>query len=330
MTVGSPSHIILFLITAAFMALSSIAVSKMPRRWQDVMIVISVLICSGCLFYRFAMGLSWEGGITLEPLLLQQLQVCNFNFILLPLMLVPRFKILRQYSFYFSMFAASTTLFALNSRWGGLPWYAPTVFNSWLYHSFAIICPLWMFASGRLRPERKYILPVSGCVFGYFTAVYIISEVLIKAGIITEETSFSYIYNTDGIPILDTFHKWIDVPYFHLYPAFVIVVAFFILLSLPFNRYVSFDGNGGGGKIAKRYGVINRELELPLGGFIREGFVLVGWSDSSEGAVVQYAPGSKIIVGKKNIMLYAVWQQLEQEESSLHEKKEALSTANIE
>ncbi|MBR4032599.1 MAG: YwaF family protein [Clostridia bacterium] len=310
MTVGSTQHIILFLATAAFMVLSCLAVAKLPRKWQDLLIVISVVICSSAIFYRFAMGLSWKGGLDLKTLLMQQLQVCNFNFILLPLMLMPKFKLARQYSFYFSMFAAATTLVALNPRWGGANWYEPIVFNSWLYHSFAMICPLWMFASGRLRPERKYILPVSGCVFGYFTLVYIISEILKSAGIMAENQSFSYIYNTDGIPILSTFHELIGVPYWHLAPAFVIVVIFFFLLSLPFTRTILLVGNGGlsarAKGVKKLYGTTGCDLKLLEGGFEREGYTLVGWSDAPDGEV-KYALGETITVSRK-MQLYAVWE----------------------
>ena len=292
------------------MVLSCLAVAKMPRKWQNVMIVISVLVCSSAIFYRFAMGLSWEGGINWKLLLMQQLQVCNFNFILLPLMLIPKFKLARQYSFYFSMFAAATTLVALNNAWGGADWYEPIVFNSWLYHSFAMICPLWMFASGGLRPERKYILPVSGCVFGYFTLVYIISEILKGAGIMAQNQSFSYIYNTDGIPILHTFHGWIGVPYWHLLPAFVIVVTFFFLLSLPFTRTVLLVGNGGLSARKKSekklYGTTKCGIKLPTGGFEKESFELIGWSDTPNGEV-KFAPGETITLGKKNMQLYAVW-----------------------
>lgn len=305
MTFGSTQHIILFLATAAFTVFSCLAVAKMPRIWQNVMIALAALICSGAIFYRFAMGLSWEGELNLKELLIQQLQVCNFNFILLPLMLIPRFKLARQYAFYFSMFAASTTLVALSSHWGGLPWYAPTVFNSWLYHSFAIICPLWIFASGRLRPERKYILPVSGCVFAYFSVVYTVCELLKGAGIIPQSQSFSYIYHANGIPLLETFHKWIGVPYWHLLPTFILAVIFFFLLSLPFTRKVILDGNGCE-RVKTLYGTVRCELKLSGGKFEREGYELVGWSDAPDGEV-KYAPREIITLGKKGMRLYAVW-----------------------
>ena len=308
MTVGSTQHIILFLATAAFTVLSCIAVAKMPRKWQNIMIVASVLVCMGAIFYRFAMGLSLEGKLNIKNLLMEQMQVCNFNFILLPLMLIPKFKLARQYSIYFSMFAASTTLVALNNAWGGANWYEPIVFNSWLYHSLAIICPLWMFAAGGLRPERKYILPVSGCVFGYFSVVYTMSEILKGAGIMPENKSYSYIYNTDGIPILDTIHKWIDVPYWHLVPAFFIVVTFFCLLSIPFTRAVSFDLNGGEGTMKKRYATIGCDVKLPFYAVDKQGRQSIGWGTDPCGEV-EYLPGESITVGKKNMRFYAIWSK---------------------
>lgn len=290
------------------MALSSIAVAKMPRRWQNVMIVISVVICSSAIFYRYGMELSWEGGIDWKTFLLQMMQVCNFNFILLPLMLIPKFKLARQYSIYFSMFAASTTLFALNNNWGGANWYEPIVFNSWLYHSFAMICPLWMFASGRLRPERKYLIPVSASVFGYFGIVYAISEVLKGAGIMAENQSFSYIYNADGIPILSTFHKWLKVPFWHLLPAFGIIVVFFCLFSLLFTRSIQFDVNGGEGTVKKLLCTMDCEVKLPCYVIDKNGNHSIGWGTDPNGEV-QYLPGETIIMSKKNMQLYAIWNK---------------------
>lgn len=306
MTVGSTQHIVLFLATVVFTVCSCLLIARMPRKWQNVFIAAAAIICSFAIFYRYAMNLSWGGELNLKSLLMQQLQVCNFNFILLPLMLIPKFKLARQYAFYFSMFAASTTLVALSSAWAGLPWYAPTVINSWIYHSFAIICPLWMFAAGGLRPERKYILPVSACVLGYFTLVYVLCEILKGAGILAENQSFSYIYHADGIPVLETFHNWIGVPYWHLYPSFVLAVIFFYLLSLPFTRMVVLHS---GEETKKLYGTVKCELKLKSR-FVREGYTLVGWSESPYGEVV-YAPDEAITLGKKSIHFYAVWQKSE-------------------
>ena len=128
------------------------------------------------------------------------------------------------------------------------------------------------------------------------------------AGIMSENKSYSYIYNTDGLPILSTFHKWINVPYWHLIPAFFIVVAFFCLLSIPFTRAVNFDSNGGISKTQRRFCTIGCDVKLPGTAFSRENYTLIGWSTAPDGEV-QYLPDATISVGKKNMRLYAIWSK---------------------
>ena len=312
MTIGSTQHIILFLVTAAFIVLSCLAVSKMSKFWQNVMFVLAVLICMGGIFFRYAMKQTWGGEIDWKSLCIQMLQVCNFNFILLPLMLIPKFKLARQYSIFFAMFAASTTLFALNTRWAELmlPWYHPDVLSSWIYHTFAIVCPLWMLAAGRLRPERKYVLPVSACVFGYFSVVYTICEILKGKGIIAQTQNFSYIYNASGTPLLTQLFDLIGVVFWYLAPAFVVLIAFFYAFSMPFTRRVVLVGNGGvtsrNKSEKKRYGTVKCDFKLSSATFKKQGAELIGWSDTPDTEAI-YTANESIIIGKENIQLYAVW-----------------------
>ena len=170
------THLIFLAVTLLFLGLTSWAVRKMPKKWQTAMFALAALLCAAGIFFRFAMGLSFSGDIRLKPLLLQMMQVCNFNFLLLPLCLIPKCKLLRQYAILFSMVAASTTLFSPSGEWANLPWNDVSILNSWLNHTFAVACPLWMMASGREIPVRKYVLPVAICVVGYFTAEYAVSE----------------------------------------------------------------------------------------------------------------------------------------------------------
>ena len=303
------THIIFMLVTAAFLVLSSIAVSKMSRLWQDVAFAAAALICAAGIFYRYGMGLSWEGGIMPRTLLLELLQVCNFNFLLLPLCLVPRFKLARQYAVCFSMFAAATTFLSISSSFANYAWHDPQVLNSWINHVFAVACPLWMLVSGRERPSRKYLPWVSLCVFAYFTIVYLISEALIGKGIITEATSFSFIYKTDGIPLLDQFHAIIPYPYFHLYPVHAIYVFFLMGICYPFNKSVFFKANGSKGIMLPRHGYHGESVTLTRSGFFREGYNLVGFSETPEGEVV-LPLGSALTIGKKNLVLYAIWEKV--------------------
>lgn len=313
MTTGSPYHISLFLFTVAFMALSTLGVSRLPRKWQDAAFVVAAVLGSGGVFFRYAMNCSFTDGLQLDTLLIQLLQVCNFNFVLLPLMLIPKCEIARQYSVFFSMFAACTTMFSIPSSLSGYEWHHPIVLNFWFNHVFAIALPIWMIAAKRLRPDRKYIPLVSGCVFGYFTLVYLLTEALMALGVLAPGSSFSYVHDPKGMPLLTQLYELIGLPYVHLLPIFPILIGFFYLWSMPYTRSVSFETASGSGRVGKRYGVIGGEVKLPYGGFIREGYVLIGWSDVPGGETVVYAPGASFGVSERNSVLYAVWRKLEQE-----------------
>ena len=170
-------------------------------------------------------------------LAIQMLQVCSFNLILVILMLVPRLELARQYSFFFSMFAAATALVSLPKSWAALDWYAPTILNSWLNHVFAIALPLWMLAARRLKPQKKYILPVAGCVVGYFVIVYGCTEWLHAVGRLPEEKTFSFVYDPGGVALLEWLHKVIPIPLLYLVPLIPAMVGFFWLLTWLFRNY---------------------------------------------------------------------------------------------
>ena len=237
MTIGSTTHIIYLVVTLAFFVLSAWAVSKMNEKWQNVCFIFGTLICSGGIFFRYGMGLTWEGGITLKTLARELLQVCSFNFVLLPLMLIKKCEIARQYAFFFSMFAACTTLFSVSRSFANVEWYSTTLLNSWLNHVFAIAVPIWMIASRRFKPQKKYVLPVTACVFVYFTVSYVIQERLILNGVMTVENSLSFIYRTMGVPVLDWFMELIPYPYWYLYPLLPLMIGFFYLLAFAFKKY---------------------------------------------------------------------------------------------
>ena len=153
----STLHYIFLISSLIFILLTMFIVSKLKRRGQNIMFLIGTLCCSLGIFYRYGMGLSLEGKINIITLCKELLQVCSFNFILLPLMLIPKFEIARQYSFFFSMFAASTTLFSVSKVYADMNWYDISFLNSWINHLFAIAVPLWMLAARRLKPQKKYI-----------------------------------------------------------------------------------------------------------------------------------------------------------------------------
>lgn len=232
------AHLLLLFCTVAFIALTMFAASKLPRWGQNVMFITGALVCAGGIFWRYAMNMSFSPAeFSLGTLAVQMLQVCNFNFVLVLLMLVPWFELVRQYSFMFSMFAACTVMLSIPARYADVAWYDGEFLNFWLNHVFAIALPLWMVAARRLKPQKKYILPVAGCVVAYFLVVYGCTEWLHGAGKLAETTTFSYVYDPKGVGLLEWMFKLIPVPCFYLVPLIPPMLGFFWLLTWIFRNY---------------------------------------------------------------------------------------------
>ena len=231
------THLTVLLLTVAFYAVTIFAAHKASRRAQNIMFAIGAALCAGGIFLRYAMGMKLTADFNFETLAIQMLQVCNFNFVLVLLMVVPKFELARQYSIMFSMFAAATVMLSIPKRYADVPWYDLELMNFWFNHVFAIALPLWMLAAGRLKPQKKYIIPVAVCVVAYFLVSYGCTEWLHATGKIPESTTFSYIYDPAGIPPLEMLYKLIPVPCFYLAPLILPMLGFFWLLAHMFRNH---------------------------------------------------------------------------------------------
>ena len=190
---------------------------------------MGAVLCAGGILWRYGIGI-WATApwcVNWESLMIQMLQVCNFNLILVVLMLVPKFELARQYAIVFSMFAASTVMLGIPKRFADDAWYSPDFLNFWLNHVFAIALPLWMMAAGRLKPQKKYILPVAGCVVAYFLVVYGCTEWLHGIGVLPLSQTFSYVYDPSGVGLLEWMYGLISVPCFYLAPLIPPMLGFF-------------------------------------------------------------------------------------------------------
>lgn len=237
MVMFDSAHIGLLIGTVAFLAISTLVVSKLPRMGQNIAFFMAALYCAGGIFFRYGMNLSFAGGFNFKTLGTQMLQVCNFNFILVLLMLIPKFELARQYSVFFSAAAACTTFVSISSAWKNYEWNDLTVLNSWFNHVFAVALPLWMVAARRLKPQKKYIPWVLCLVFIYFTAAYILNKTLIDYGILAPGTSFSFIYDAGKVGLLEMLQGLIPYPYFYLYPLFPVLAGFCWVWAKAFEKY---------------------------------------------------------------------------------------------
>lgn len=234
---GDFTHVCMLAATFIWFVFGFFAMRKVGRRVQNAVFILLTLLCSGGIFFRYAMGLRPTLHFQWQTFAMQLMQVCNFNFVLLPLMLVPKFELAWQYSVMFSMLCAATPFFSPPAAWAGLPWYDLQILNSWLNHACAVSLPLFMLAARRLKRQKSYALSVTIAVFFYFTAVTIICYPLIDFGILTAETSFSYVFKQDGILIFKLLYRLIPYPYFYLYPLLPVLYLFFRLFARMMRRY---------------------------------------------------------------------------------------------
>ena len=236
------THLILLAVTVAFIALTMLLASKLPRKWQNVLFVLGAVMCAGGIFWRYGLDMTLTPfNLRLDTLAIQMLQVCNFNFVLVLLMLVPKFELARQYSVMFSMFAAATVMLSIPSRYAADAWYDADFLNFWLNHVFAIALPLWMVAAKRLKPKKEYVTSVAVCVIIYFLVVYGGTEILRDLGKIAADKSFSYVHDPAGVGLLEVIYKLIPVPCIYLIPLIPPMFGFFYLLVWLFGKIPAFS-----------------------------------------------------------------------------------------
>ena len=223
-------HNLYIVATVVFLVVGVLVMGKLPRWAQNIVFLALVIVGSGGVFYRYALNLG-DGSFNLKRLLIQMLQVCNFNFVLLPLCLVPRFKIARDYLYYFSMFAACTVFLTYGPRIVQYGWDSPIVVNFWINHVCVVAFGLFLPASGRYLPTRKNIPIVSILVVAYFVVSFLGSTYLIKVEGWKVEDTFSFVYTPEGNPVFEMLYKWIPVPLAYLLPLVPFLVGWFYLVE---------------------------------------------------------------------------------------------------
>lgn len=236
MQVFDTAHLIYLGSTIIFLIILGIIVRHSNRLVQNIIFILITIVCCGGIFYRYGINFGKSDTILWATLGKQLLQVCNFNFILLPLMLIPKNRLARQYSMMFSMFAAMTTFTSISSSWKDISPLDPIIWNSWLNHVMAVALPLMMIVARKEKPLKEYCFKVLLLVFLYFTASYLIQEAMVHNGIDIGD-GWSFIYDPMGAPILKQLYDLIKVPYFYLFPMIPLLYLFFRFLCFCFKKY---------------------------------------------------------------------------------------------
>ncbi len=234
MTIGGTAHILMLVATAVIIILLVILVSKVSFKWQCVVIHSCVLICMiGIVFLHLT---HYGTRIDFKNFFGQMFQVCNFNFILLPLCLIKKNELARQYLLYFSMFAAASTFVSYPSDVQNSMWYSIVTMNFWIDHAMVVAVALLMVAARWTKPQMKYVLWTTLCVVGYFLLAFV-ANCGFNGWAIQGAYNYSYTMNAGEIMVLKPLYKLIPIPFVYLLPLIPALIGLFYLFALMFKRY---------------------------------------------------------------------------------------------
>lgn len=234
MTIGGTAHILMIVASIILLAILMIVVAKVPYKWQCIMIYSAVALCMfGILFLHLT---HYGTRLDFANFFAQMFQVCNFNFILLPLCLIKKNELARQYLFYFSMFAALSTFVSYPGDVEGSMWYSVVTLNFWLDHFLIVAVAMMMLSARWLKPKKEYALWVLLCVIAYFL-VALFANYALNGWNIEGRHNHSYTMDPGGVMVLQWMYNLIPIPFVYLLPLAPVLLGLFYLLSLAFSKY---------------------------------------------------------------------------------------------
>ncbi|WP_294438892.1 InlB B-repeat-containing protein [uncultured Slackia sp.] len=72
---------------------------------------------------------------------------------------------------------------------------------------------------------------------------------------------------------------------------------------------LSYNANGGSGKMSATNGTVNKSVKVAACGFTRDGYEFMGWNTKKDGSGKSYAAGSNYTLTEGDDVLYAQWKK---------------------
>ena len=234
MTIGGSAHILMLLASIIIVATLMIIVARVSYKAQCAIIYSAVILCMlGIVFLHLT-----HYGTTLDfkNFFVQMFQVCNFNFILLPLCLIKKNELGRQYLFFFSMPCALSTFVTYVSDVEQSMWYSIVTLNFWIDHLLVVAVTLMMISARWFKPQIKYVPWVCLCMLVYFGCCFFANFTL-NGWQINGPHNHSYTMGPDEIMILVPLFKLIPIPFVYLLPLLPACALLFYLVALCFKKF---------------------------------------------------------------------------------------------
>ena len=241
MSIGGVAHMLMVFASIVISIVLFFVVKKSKEKVQNAIIYTLVGICAFGIFFLHCT--KYFTDFDLGDFLIQMLQVCNFNFILLPFCLFKKNELARQYLFLFSMPMALSTFVSYPSDVEGSMWYSVVCLTFWINHFLIALIPILMVATKRFKPRREYLLKVMLCIFIYFSIAFIGNYVLNDFSI-NGAHNHSYTMGADSIALLIPLYDAIPIPFVYLLPMGGLLLFVYWIVVKLFNNY-SVNGSFG-------------------------------------------------------------------------------------
>lgn len=234
MTIGGTAHISMLIASLVLSLFLFWFVAKSKEKVQYIMITIVGLIAVVGIF--FLHGTHYFTKLDFYNLGKQMFQVCNFNFLLIPLALFQKNELARQYLFYFSMPAALSSFVTYPSDVENSTWNSVIALTFWINHLCIALTPILILAAKKFKPNVSYIPKVLLCILLYFGAAFFVNFAL-NGWQIDGSNNLSYTMNSGSIMILQPLYKLISIPYVYLLPLVPVITFIYYLVAWVFKKY---------------------------------------------------------------------------------------------
>ena len=234
MIMGGPAHFGLIVASIILTVILVIIVAKTNIKVQNF--IITFIGLTAVLGIFFLHGTHYFTDLDLQNLGRQMFQVCNFNFILIPIALFKRNELARQYLFFFSMPSALSTFVTFPAGMEKLMWYSVPALTFWINHLFCALTPILMVASRMFKPQIKYVPKVLICMLLYFGSAFL-ANYAINGWSIEGNSNLSFTMNASSVMVLKPLFNLIPIPFVYLLPLLPAFAIIFYLIALAFKKY---------------------------------------------------------------------------------------------
>ncbi len=171
-------------------------------------------------------GFNWWGELPL--------QLCNINMLLIPVAVMTKNRALSSFSFFVGPLGAMMALMMPSAGFSGYSIFLPRMLGYYGTHFMIVIEGLALVTFGLFKP-RLADLPKSIAAVIIIAFVVFLFNLFLRWTGLFPKANYFFSIETEGNFLLEMFHKWIPVPFLYLLPSIVILGAYMLIITIPFE-----------------------------------------------------------------------------------------------